>query len=234
MLAKVNSAAVYGIDAYVLEIEVCVSRGALPNTVLVGLPDQAVKESRDRVRAALINSGYRFPMDHITINLAPASRKKEGPAFELPIAVGLLVSSGQIEAPKLNKFLIVGELALDGRVRPINGCLSMAMKAREDGCGVIILPAANAREAAVVEGLDVIPVTSLTDTVGFLSGRLDINPLRLSLEEVFQESASYDIDFADVKGQEHAKRALLVAASGGHNVLVKRPPATFQHRTQAT
>ena len=225
-LGKVQSVAVYGIEAYALEIEVYVTKGQLPSTIVIGLPDAAVKECRDRVKAALKNSGYKFPYKNITINLAPADRKKEGPSFELPIATGLLIATNQIESEKINEYGIVGELALDGRVRRVNGCLSMAIKCKEAGLRGLVLPADNAPEAAIVEGIDIIPVNTLSDTVSFLTNEFTITPYSLNLSDVFSDSAYYDIDFMDVKGQEHVKRALTIAAAGNHNVLMIGPPGS--------
>ncbi|MGR3219042.1 MAG: YifB family Mg chelatase-like AAA ATPase, partial [Candidatus Anammoxibacter sp.] len=217
---------VYGIEAFMLEIEVNVTYGQLPATVVIGLPDAAVKESRDRVKASIKNSGYKFPVKHITINLAPADIKKEGPVFELPIAVGILIGTGQMQSDKISEYAIIGELALDGRLRPIKGALSIAMKCREMGLKGLVLPSENAREAAVVTGINVIAVQNLSEAVGFLTGKLLKEPYSIDLKEIFKKEAGYGVDFIDVKGQEHVKRALTIAVAGNHNVLMIGPPGS--------
>lgn len=225
MLARVLSGAVNGIEAYPVEVEVNSGWGDTV-VVVVGLPDAAVKESRDRVTTALTNSGFKLPMGRTTINLAPADVRKEGPSFDLPIAIGMLAASEQLDPGQLDNFAMIGELALTGAVRPVKGVLAIAWQTHAEGKAGLLVPEENASEAAVVEGLNVIPIRNLREAASFLEGELKIAPAKVDLKSIFDQSYEDEIDFAEVKGQESVKRALEIAAAGGHNVILIGPPGT--------
>lgn len=226
MLAQLNTLSLLGIEALPVEVEVDVSGTPLPKTMLVGLPEAAVKESIHRVERAIVNSGFLRPNDRVVINLAPAELPKQAASFDLPISLGLLAASRQFSSELFSQYAVVGELALEGHTRPIKGALSMAMAARDAGLRGLILPRENASEAAVVSEIEVIPVDSLTQAVGFLAGTVDIAAQPSRLEQLFEEFNSYAYDYADVRGQETAKRAITIAAAGAHNLLMIGPPGS--------
>jgi magnesium chelatase family protein len=225
LLARTICAALEGLKAVPVEVEAH-SSGGLPAVTVVGLPDAAVKESRERVRSAIQNSGYRFPRGRATVNLAPADIRKEGPVFDLAIALALLAAGGAAQLTRTGNLMVLGELALDGTVRPVRGALSAALAAREAGLAGLVVPPASAAEAAVVEGVEVYAPRSLSEAVGFLSGQLELDLQTVSVESIMHRSAEPEEDLADVKGQASAKRALTIAAAGGHNLLMIGPPGS--------
>ncbi len=225
MLVKVYGAAVQGVDATIVTIEVNTSRGV--KFFLVGLPDAAVKESYERIRAALLNTGYKFPRNQITVNMAPADIRKEGSAYDLPLAIGILAAGDIISTDKLSRYLIMGELGLDGNLMPIKGALPIAIKARELGYDGFILPNQNAREAAVVNNLNIYGVDNIVQVVRFLNGEDTLEPTVVNTrEEFYAHQDCFEFDFSDVKGQENVKRAFEVAAAGSHNIILIGPPGS--------
>ena len=227
MLAKLHTFSLLGIEALPVEVEVDVSPRAAPKTVLVGLPEAAVRESTHRVERAIVNSGFQRPQDRVVINLAPAELPKQAASFDLPITLGILAGSGQFASDRFGQYAVVGELSLEGRTRPTKGALSMAMAAaRQTGLRGLVIPKASASEAAVVESLEVIPVSNLAETVAFFQGQLEIDPTPSRLDELFSSLSHYDVCYSDVRGQELAKRALTIAAAGSHNLLMLGPPGS--------